>query len=315
MLLPLFALFFLPFCFAASADAEHTKLVKLAAANNGVVRLDENIYNIITSPKRTWSASIQFTALDKKRRCSPCKDFDPSFSAVAKAWSTVPASERDSHFFATIDFDEAMPVFQQLGIQSAPIVQVYPAADGSRRPASGRISPTLLDFSQGFDAAPLAEQLSAYTPVPIPYKAPIDFARIGSYLLIVLASAVTLRFIYPVLQSRWTWAAITVITSLVMTSGFMFVRIRGMPHSGPGGQWVAQGFQSQFGQEVQVVFMIYGTLSAGFLMLTLIVPNQKNPQRQRMQVYLWCGVIFVMYSVLVSLFREKNRNYPFKLLL
>lgn len=33
----------------------------------------------------------------------------------------------------------------------------------------------------------------------------------------------------------------------------MFVRIRNMPQSGANGQWIAPGFQNQFGQEVQVV--------------------------------------------------------------
>jgi len=64
------------------------------------------------------------------------------------------------------------------------------------------------------------------------------------------------KFIAPILNSRWTWAAITVITSLVMTSGFMFTRIRGTPYSGPGGQWIMAGYQNQFGQEVHVVAAI-----------------------------------------------------------
>ncbi|KZT67725.1 hypothetical protein DAEQUDRAFT_745980 [Daedalea quercina L-15889] len=315
LLLPFLALFFLPFCIAASVDADHAKLVQLAARNNGVIRLDEHSYNLLTNPKRTWSASVQFTALDKRRRCGPCKEFDPSWNAIAKAWSTVPAAERDSHFFGTVDFDQAMSIFQQLGLQSAPVVQVLPAADGSRRPASGRTNPIALDFSQGFDAGPLAEQLSHYTPIPIPYKAPIDYSRVASGLFVLLSFVAALRFISPILKSRWTWAVITVLTSLVMTSGFMFVRIRGMPFNGPNGAWVAGGYQTQYGQEIQVVSMIYGTLAAGFLMLTLVVPRQTSPSRQRMQVYLWTGVIFVMYSVLVSLFKEKNRGYPFRLLL
>lgn len=44
----------------------------------------------------------------------PHRDFDPSFNAVAKAWTKVPAAERDSHFFATADFDNAMGVFQKV---------------------------------------------------------------------------------------------------------------------------------------------------------------------------------------------------------
>ena len=45
-------------------------------------------------------------------------------------------------------------------------------------------------------------------------------------------------------------------------------------------------------------------------MLTLITPYQTNPSRQRLQVYLWSAVILVMFSVLVSLFRVKNRGTP-----
>ncbi|KZT09427.1 oligosaccharyl transferase subunit OST3/OST6 family [Laetiporus sulphureus 93-53] len=315
MLLPLLALLLLPFCLAASVEENHTRLVKLAAANNGVVNLDEHTYSILTNPKRTWSATVQFTALDRKRRCTPCKEFDPSFNAVAKAWSKVPAAERDQHFFATIDFDNGMTVFQQLGLQSAPVVQVFPAAEGPRRPPSGRTTAISYDFSQGFDAAPLAEQLSQYTPIPIPYKPPFNYARAGGFLLSTLFVVAAIRFAYPVLQNRWTWAVGTILTMLVMTSGYMFVRIRNMPYNGQNGQWVAPGYQNQFGQEIQVVAMIYGTLSAGFLMLTLIVPYQMSPSRQRMQIYLWTGVIFVMYSVLISLFKEKNRSYPFRLLL
>ncbi|KAI0362215.1 oligosaccharyl transferase subunit OST3/OST6 family [Trametes cingulata] len=312
LLLPLLALLYVPFCIAAST---HEKLVQLAASNNGVIKLDENLYNLLTSPKRNWSASIQFTAMDPRRRCGPCKEFDPSFNAVAKAWTKVPPAERDSHFFATVDFDDAMGVFQKLGLQSAPVVQIHPATEGPRRPANGRTTPIAYDFGNGFDAGPLAEQLSQFTPVPIPYKAPIDWARIGTAagVLLVLASGV--RAFLPVLRSRWVWAAGTVITSLVMTSGFMFVRIRGMPQTGGNGQWIAPGYQNQFGQETQVISFIYGLLSLAFLMLTLVTPYQTNPYRQRLQVYLWSGVILVMFSVLISLFRVKNRGYPFKLLL
>ncbi|KAI0928544.1 hypothetical protein AcW1_005756 [Taiwanofungus camphoratus] len=315
LLLSLLALFLLPLCLALSTDSSHAQLVELAAANNGVIKLDEKTYNMLTSPKRNWSATVQLTALDKRRRCTPCKEFDPAFSAVAKAWSTVPAAERDSHFFATVDFDKAMTVFQKLGLQSAPVVQVYPAAEGPRRPTNGKISPMSYDFTHGFDAGPLAEQLSHFTPVPIPYKAPIDWPRIGTYVATTLVILTTMKFISPILRSRWTWAAVTVLTSLVMTSGFMFVRIRGMPQSGPNGQWIAPGYQNQFGQETQVIAMIYGVLAWAFLMLTTIVPNQISPQRQRAQIYLWIAVVFIMFSVLISIFRVKNRGDTFFLVI
>lgn len=121
-----------------------------------------------------------------------------------------------------------------------------------------RYAPTLtvrVSYS-GFDAAPLAEQLSQYTPVRIPYKAPVDWAKYGTAAGVTLILLSGVRLFLPILRNRWAWATGIVITSLVMTSGFMFVRIRGMPTSGPNGQWIAQGYQNQFGQEVQVISFI-----------------------------------------------------------
>ncbi|OBZ75117.1 Dolichyl-diphosphooligosaccharide--protein glycosyltransferase subunit 3 [Grifola frondosa] len=315
MLLPLLALLLAPLCLAAaSTESTHAKLVQLAASNNGIINLDEHSYNMLTSPERTWSAAIHLTAMDPRRRSGMCREFEPSFNAVAKAWTKVPPQDRDSHFFATVDFDTGMAIFQKLGLQSAPVVQVHLATEGPR-PANGRTAPISYDFAYGFDPAPLAEQLSQYTPVPIPYKAPVDWARIASYGATALVAVTAIRFLAPVLRSRWTWAAGTVLTSLIMTSGYMFVRIRGMPNSGANNQWIAPGYQNQFGQETQVVAMIYGLLASAFLMLTVITPYQVSPHRQRLQIYLWNGVIFIMFSVLISLFRVKNRGYPFKLLL
>jgi oligosaccharyltransferase complex subunit gamma len=65
-----------------------------------------------------------------------------------------------------------------------------------------------------------------------------------------------LRFLAPIFQSRWSWAIVTIVTSLVMTSGYMFTRIRGSPFTGGDGNWIAGGFQNQYGQEVSVVAFI-----------------------------------------------------------
>ena len=136
-----------------------------------------------------------------------------------------------------------------------------------------------------------------------------------------------LRFVSPILKSRWTWAAGTVLTSLIMTSGYMFTRIRGTPFNGGNGQWIAPGYQNQYGQETQVIAMICmscearvrdvtdtilldGLLSAAFLMLTVVTPYTVSSKRQKAQVYLWSIVIFIMYSVLISIFRVKNRGKP-----
>lgn len=76
--LPFFAL---PLAFAATKDIK-SQLVSLAATGNGVIRLDASAFDLLTAPNRDWSASIHFTALDKRRRCAPCKCVKGSFACL-----------------------------------------------------------------------------------------------------------------------------------------------------------------------------------------------------------------------------------------
>jgi len=306
-------IFLLPLSLAATP---HQRLIQLAAAADGNIKLDTETFDLLLSPMRTWSASVQLTAMDKSRGCSPCREFYSSWTAVARSWRQVPQEKRDQHFFATLDFDfgDAAKIFQRLELVSAPVVLTYPPAEGPRKPTSGGDSPHKYDFGT-FEAGPLADALSKHTPITIPYKNPIDWSHYMTTATGILGLLLALKFISPVVQNRWVWAAATVVVSVVMISGYMFTRIRNVPYTGADGNWIAAGHQNQFGQEVQVVSFIYGLLSFAFLMLIMIVPYQSSPQKQRMQVYLWSAVILIIYSVLVSLFRVKNRGYPFKLFL
>jgi oligosaccharyltransferase complex subunit gamma len=57
-----------------AADASHSQLVKLAATSpNGVIQLDSRTFDLVTSARRNWSATIHLTAMDPRRRCGPCK--------------------------------------------------------------------------------------------------------------------------------------------------------------------------------------------------------------------------------------------------
>jgi oligosaccharyltransferase complex subunit gamma len=184
----------------------------------------------------------------------------------------------------------------------------------------------LTNSRSGYEASTLANALSRHTPITIPYRDPIDWAHYGTLAAGLLSAAVALRFIAPILQSRWTWAFISIGLSLIMTSGYMFVRIRGSPYTAQDGGWIAGGYQNQFGQEVSVIAFICqfltfqtwliqlnllnvdGLLAFSFLMLIMVIPYQTSPNRQRLQVYLWTGVIMIVYSILVSIFRVKNRG-------
>lgn len=64
-------------------------------------------------------------------------------------------------------------------------------------------------------------------------------------------------YIFPFLQNRNFWAAVSLITILLFTSGHMFNHIRKVPYvsgDGKGGvNYFANGFSNQFGLETQII--------------------------------------------------------------
>jgi oligosaccharyltransferase complex subunit gamma len=52
-------------------------------------------------------------------------------------------------------------------------------------------------------------------------------------------------------------------------------------------------------------------LSFATISLALKVPRIEDPKAQQLAVFIWAGVIFGVYSFLLSIFRLKNSGYPF----
>lgn len=121
----------------------------------------------------------------------------------------------------------------------------------------------------------------------------------------------------PIIQSRNVWAAVSLIGILLFTSGHMFNHIRKVPYvagDGRGGiSYFAGGFQSQYGMETQIVAAMYGVLSFAAINLAVKVPRMADARSQGVAVLAWVGVLYLMYSFLLSVFRMKNGGYPFSL--
>jgi hypothetical protein len=49
-----------------------------------------------------------------------------------------------------------------------------------------------------------------------------------------------------------------------------------------------------------------GTLAFTFVALTIFVPKIQDQWRQRLAIYVWVGVLMIVYSLLLSVFRMKN---------
>lgn len=54
-----------------------------------------------------------------------------------------------------------------------------------------------------------------------------------------------------------------------------------------------------------------GVLAFATISLALKVPRMTDPRAQGIAIMVWGGIIFGMYSFLLSVFRIKNGGYPF----
>lgn len=77
--------------FVTAADDARAKFVKLAQANNGVVKLDTKLHDEIVASGRDWSVIIEYTALGKDFNCAPCQYVSCVFRSGYQLMHCVPS--------------------------------------------------------------------------------------------------------------------------------------------------------------------------------------------------------------------------------
>ncbi|KAI9493591.1 hypothetical protein BDB00DRAFT_822688 [Zychaea mexicana] len=294
-------------------DAKTQRLTGIAKSNNGLIKLNSNTYNQYTEGKRNYGLVVLLTALEEQMRCMPCREFDPEYKLVASSFQK--SKDPTRVFFGHLDFKDGQAVYQKLGLQTAPNVLYFPPS----KPGS-KAEPVKYDLSKnGFGAESFAAFLSREIGAPVPVTRPFDYFALGVKVFGVVGIAAILKLLYPyfgtILHHRNTWAALSIITILIMTSGHMWNQIRNPPYVMPGAggkmNFVAGGFQQQLGLESRVVAATYGILAMATVALAVYVPKMKDKTPQRISAYIWTMCILIVFSALMNLFRIKNGAYPF----
>ncbi|TXT10598.1 hypothetical protein VHUM_02103 [Vanrija humicola] len=287
-----------------------------ARSRDGVIHLPSSAAydELVTALDREYAVTVVLTALPEAYKCAPCRTFDPVYRAVADSWRRkAPKAVRDEHLFAELDFSEAGEIFQRLGLTSAPVVY-YHAKDG-------KVKTYDLNRS-GLGIASLHNWVKSTTPVQFDLYKPFNpvplIVTLGALLFTGYVGYAAWDIIVPIVTSRWLWGVGTIIACLVFTSGYMWNKIKNAPYVqvAQDGRisWIAGGYSNQLGLESQVVGALYGALALCTVVLTVVIPSQSSPVKQRLGVFLWTGMLIVLASMLFRLFKLKNGGYPFHLL-
>lgn len=221
-------------------------------------------------------------------------------------------------------------------LQTAPVLLLFPPTVGENASADGQ--PKRFDFLAPQTAEGVQSWIVRNLPpgeYPAIYR-PFDYAKLVTTITLVMGILTVAVFAYPyalpIVQNRNLWAALSLIMVLMFTSGHMFNHIRKVPYitgNGKGGiTYFAGGFSNQLGVETQIIavicespsstqsrsvadFLSDAVLSFATIALALKVPRIKNPRTQQVAALIWSGVMFGVYSFLISVFKVKNGGYPF----
>ncbi|KAF4551361.1 OST3/OST6-like protein [Elsinoe fawcettii] len=289
-------------------------------SKGGPIKLTDGSYSKLTGPPRNYSTAVLLTALDPRFGCQMCHEFQPEWDLLVKSWTKGDKNGASKTVFGTLDFLDGKGTFQSLGLQTAPILLLFPPSEGPNAKADGQ--PKRLDFNTG---SPTGDSVHHWVTRALPqgqypkFVRPINYVKIAVTVVAVLGTltlfTVAAPYILPIVQNRNLWAALSLIAILLFTSGHMFNHIRKVPYVAGDGKgkvsYFAGGFQNQFGLETQIVAAVYGVLAFATISLALKVPRMADARMQQIAVFVWGGVIFGTYSFLMSVFRLKNGGYPF----
>lgn len=230
------------------------------------IELDEHSYETVTSTPRDYYTAVLLTARPAKYACVLCRDFDPEWKILANSWQKGDQQSNSRLLFTTLDFDNGRNVFMKLQLQTAPVLFLFPPTTGPNASPNGQ--PIRMDFlgqqsAEGVHSW-IVRQLPSDPDTPYPaLKRPVNYTRIVVSITILIGlftfGTVAYPYALPVIQSRNLWAAVSLIAILLFTSGHMFNHIRKVPYvTGNKGKIVyfANGFQTQYGMETQIVAAI-----------------------------------------------------------
>ena len=121
----------------------------------------------------------------------------------------------------------------------------------------------MTDVASTATAEPIHAWIARHLPgVPHPpISRPINYVKIVTSVVavggVITLGTVAAPYLLPIIQNRNLWAAVSLISVLLFTSGHMYNHIRKVPYvsgDGKGGvSYFAGGFQNQFGLETQIV--------------------------------------------------------------
>ncbi|CAD5214382.1 unnamed protein product [Bursaphelenchus okinawaensis] len=297
---------------------DKVKLLQDSLMKRPFINLNQEKWrSLVRTQPRNYSMIVMFTALGADFQCTICKPAHEEFSIVANSYRYAYLHSKNL-YFAVVDYADNPQAFQQLNLNTAPVIYYFPARSTSKKLDQ-------MDFQRsGFGAEAIAKFIQERTDVNIRVMRPPNYA--GPIVIVLLVMLIvgmlymrrdSMDFMY----SPNFWGFVCVVFVLAFQSGQMWNHIRSPPFLMNNPQTRQTSFihgstQYQLIAETYIVFALYGLISLGMIFLNESTSGKlaDQPGKRRFFCYAGIGLVVIFFSLLLSVFRSKYQGYPYHFL-
>jgi len=250
--------------------------------------------------------------MSPKRQCTICRHALDEYQIVANSFRYQQAFTNQL-FFSLVDFDEAQDVFQQLKLNTAPVIMHFPAKGKPKKADT-------MDIQRvGFAAEAISRWVGEQTEIQIRVLRPPNYS--ATIALVALFGVIggllylrrnNLEFLY----NKTMWGVLSLFLVFTMTSGQMWNHIRGPPfvHRTNTGNiaYVHGSSQGQFVLETYIIMGISALTVLGMILLTEAASGKGDIRKRRIMSVIGLGLMAFFFSLILSIFRSKAGGYPYR---
>lgn len=251
---------------------------------------------------RNYSFIVMMTALSPQRSCHICRQAHEEFTVTANSYKNSQHFQSKRLYFGSVDYDDGSDVFSSLNINSAPCFLYFNEKGGN---------PDELNIQRlGFGSEVIARWIAEKTGMNIKIVRPPNFSTpiiLGFFGMTVVGILYMTRNSLTMFnRNLWAFSAVALV--LLMTSGQMWNHIRGAPLM-QRGRYIHGSSSGQFIIETYLVLLVNAGIAVG---MVLMADGLKG--RRKLMARTGFFMLIVLFSLLLSIFRQKSYGYPYRFL-
>ncbi|XP_053432984.1 magnesium transporter protein 1-like [Nycticebus coucang] len=254
-----------------------------------------------------------FTTLLGYRSCEICKHTAEEFQILADAWKH-PSPFTNKVFFVMLDYDRSPEIFYMFQVTEVPNF-FYLSAERTFTPDD-----IYYMDGRGFTAKEIGEWVAER--MTISNREPINYSlfTLGIFLSLIGGLVCLLKWNRNFIFHRILWEFLTLCFVVVMISGQMWIYIKREPyvrrnsHTGHI-HYISKPNYSQFVPETYIIALFNMCVTLGVLLLDKAARSRMDIIMRKLMCVSGVCLAAVSFSWLLSLFRFKVPDYPYRLLI